>query len=692
MFAKNSISCIFSVLFVVAFMLTVTPLQADVRYTKPAASGTGDCLSWANVCMLQTALTGALSGDEIWVAAGTYKPTAETDRTATFQLIDGVAVFGGFAGTETARTQRDPALNVTILSGEIGAAGNSDNSHHVVTGATGATLDGFTITAGNANIDTSVCPLGCGGGMLNNSSSPTLANVTFTGNSAVFFGGGMFNWNSSSPALTNVTFTGNSVTSAYGGGMANWISSSPTLTNVTFTGNSAGYEGGGMHNKNSSSPTLTNVTFTGNSAGYGGAMANFDNSNPAIRNTILWGNTAHHGAEIYTSGSFPVVSYSVMPDDLGIGTNIITDDPLLGTLGNYGGSTQTIPLLAGSSAINTGDDAVCPATDQRGVSRPQGAHCDIGAFELDDFTPPTVNTFTVTTLSKSLNIPIIAFTASDAVGVTGYLITTAAMAPESGATDWTGTAPTTYTVASDGSYTLYPWAKDAVGNVSAVFASPPAVVVDTTAPTVNTFTVTTPSNSLNLPIIAFAASDAVGVTGYLITTAAMAPESGSTGWTGTAPTTYTVASDGFYTLYPWAKDAVGNVSAVFASPPAVVVDTTKPTVTSIIRASASPTNLASLDFTVTFSESVTGEATGDFALTKTGTISGESVTGVSGGPTIYTVTVNRGSGNGTLRLDIPSSATITDQAGNPLAGLPYTGGETYTVEKIYWIYLPLIVR
>jgi len=209
-------------------------------------------------------------------------------------------------------------------------------------------------------------------------------------------------------------------------------------------------------------------------------MANFDNSNPAIRNTILWGNTAPHGAEIYISGSFPVVSYSVMPDDLGIGTNIITDDPLLGTLGNYGGSTQTIPLLAGSSAINTGDDAVCPATDQRGVSRPQGTHCDIGAFELDDFTPPTVNTFTVTTLSKSLNIPIIAFTASDAVGVTGYLITTSATPPAAGAGGWTGTAPTIHTVASDGSYTLYPWAKDAVGNVSVVFASPGAVLVDTT--------------------------------------------------------------------------------------------------------------------------------------------------------------------------------------------------------------------
>jgi len=85
-------------------------------------------------------------------------------------------------------------------------------------------------------------------------------------------------------------------------------------------------------------------------------------------------------------------------------------------------------------------------------------------------------------------------------------------------------------------------------------------------------------------------------------------------------------------------------------------------------------------------------AIADFALTKTGPISGESVTGVSDGPTIYTVTVNRDSGNGTLRLDVPTSATITDQAGNLLAGLPYTSGESYTVEKFNWIYLPQIIH
>ena len=95
-------------------------------------------------------------------------------------------------------------------------------------------------------------------------------------------------------------------------------------------------------------------------------------------------------------------------------------------------------------------------------------------------------------------------------------------------------------------------------------------------------------------------------------------------------------------------------------------------------------------FTVTFSEDVTGVDVADFSLTTTGGISGASVTGVSGSGAVYTVTVSTGTGSGTLRLDIPVSAAITDGAGNPLSGLPYTSGEAYTI--VYQIFLPLVSR
>ena len=100
-----------------------------IHYVKPLATGTEDCSSWANACGLQTAFGAAVSGDEIWVQAGTYKPTAGTDRAETFALKSGVAIYGGFLGTETGREQRDWAANVTTLSGDIGTVGDSaDNS------------------------------------------------------------------------------------------------------------------------------------------------------------------------------------------------------------------------------------------------------------------------------------------------------------------------------------------------------------------------------------------------------------------------------------------------------------------------------------------------------------------------------------------------------------------------------------
>jgi len=130
------------------FGLSSSPLQAaidPVLFAKPGGATDGFCTSWATACELSFALSSAVSSQEIWVAAGTYKPTAGSDRTATFQLKAGVALYGGFAGDEATRAERDWAAHVTTLSGDLGVANNTtDNSYHVVTGATGATLDGFT--------------------------------------------------------------------------------------------------------------------------------------------------------------------------------------------------------------------------------------------------------------------------------------------------------------------------------------------------------------------------------------------------------------------------------------------------------------------------------------------------------------------------------------------------------------------
>jgi len=445
-------------------------------YVKAGASGAATGVSWTDAFTnVQDALLIAGDGTEIWVAAGVYYPDeggsqTDNDRSATFTLKAGVAMYGGFAGTETALSERDPATHVTVLSGDIGQDDITDaqgvvtdtanitgtNAYHVVSGGgvTGtARLDGFTITAGQAN---GSYPANAGGGMYNSGSSPTLTNLTFSGNSAAL-GGGMYNASSSptltdvtfsansaargggmyndssSPTLTDVTFSGNSAPyGGYGGGMYN-SSSSPTLTNLTFSANSATY-GGGMFNGSSSS-TLTNVTFSGNSATYGGGMYNIVGSSPALTNTLI-ANSASGGDCV---GSIAGGSTNNLIEDSGANAcgltggsgNIVGQAPKLGPLADNGGSTLTHALLPGSPAVDAGTNTGCPATDQRGVSRPQGAACDIGAYEfvyqiaisdtsVSEGDSGTVNAVFAVTLNLTATAPVtVTYATADGTATAG---------------------------------------------------------------------------------------------------------------------------------------------------------------------------------------------------------------------------------------------------------------------------------
>ena len=245
--------------------------------TIEVLSGTIDGTPWT--CSIQDGIDAALPGDTVNVAAGEY--------WELISLRDGVDVLGAGA-------------DVTTIHGT--------GSGSVVTAdgvGSGTTLDGFTITNGNAEV---------GGGMYNNDSSPVVTNCTFYNNSAVY-GGGMSN-ESSSPTVSDCDFLNNSAIEGNGGGMSN-ESSSPTVSNCTFSSNSAPYgggmfngsssptvsdcdflnnsattgNGGGMYNLNPSSPTLTNCTFSGNSAPYGGGMHNEDSS-PTLTNCTFSGNSA----------------------------------------------------------------------------------------------------------------------------------------------------------------------------------------------------------------------------------------------------------------------------------------------------------------------------------------------------------------------------------------------------------------
>ncbi len=276
-----------------------------ILYVKSSSTGNGS--AWNNAYgSLQSAITAAQAGDEIWVAAGTYKPTTGTDRTASFTLKNNVAIYGGFAGTETARNQRNIATNATILSGEIGVAGIADNSYHVVTATgsftsplkNGAILDGFTITKGNANgsNDDSI-----GGGIFLDNADPTLRNLTVTGNNASN-GGGMYN-EGSNPILTNVLFEFN--TASNGAAIYNTLSS-PTITNGTFRLNVATTDGGALYNINSSYPTFNEVTFSDNSANNSGGAVFNTGSSSIFNDVIFTSNSANSGGAIYSDDQLTI--------------------------------------------------------------------------------------------------------------------------------------------------------------------------------------------------------------------------------------------------------------------------------------------------------------------------------------------------------------------------------------------------
>jgi parallel beta-helix repeat protein len=388
------------------FIAAVPFAEAAVIFVNGAATGANNGSSWADAYVsLQSGLSAAGSSDEIWVAAATYKPTATADRTISFALKNGVGVYGGFNGTETQRSQRNPAVNVTILSGDIGTPGTAtDNSYHVVTAdgtvASTGVLDGFTITAGQA--DAASAPNERGGGMWDNGGAPTLGNLIFSTNFANFEGGGM-RVTSGAPTLTHCTFVANVVAfGGAGGGFKSGGRSIVTATDCSFLSNqisgasvgSGGVEsGGGMTLVNcviaqnapdgldliADGNTLENCTIAGNAA-YGVAL--ITSSSNSMTNTIVWGNSV---AGVFNDGlSVVSVSYCDTQDAL-TGTGNIFADPV------FRGFPADLRLGTPSPAVDAGNNGAVPVgvtTDLSGLPRffDDPAVPDTGAG-----TPPIVD-------------------------------------------------------------------------------------------------------------------------------------------------------------------------------------------------------------------------------------------------------------------------------------------------------------
>jgi predicted outer membrane repeat protein len=320
---------------------------------------------------------------------------------------------GGIFGPGTASLTDSTVLrNTATLDGGGITITMALMNNSTVSGNTAITGDGAidATTAILANCTVSSNTAVDGGGI--SAGTATLANSTVSGNTAINgFGGGI---SAGTVTLTNCTVSGNTAKDAGGGITADTV----TLTNSTISGNSSvSGSGGGIE---AITLTLLNVTVTDNSAHFGGGVLLQNGGTSSIRNTIIAQNqVALDGVNPDVAGAFTSGGHNLIGDGTGaggfangtkadqVGTAANPIDPRLGPLANNGGPTQTHALLAGSSAIDRGDNTNVPASDQRGGGflRSVGSATDIGAFEVQPPSPsPTTTTPPTTTPSPVVEI------------------------------------------------------------------------------------------------------------------------------------------------------------------------------------------------------------------------------------------------------------------------------------------------
>lgn len=380
-----------------------------VCYVDDDATAPGNGADWETAfTFLQDALAWASNPangvTEIRVAGGAYAPDCSTafplgtgNRLASFHVINGVALRGGYAGLSAPPGQspddRDLQAYPTTLTGDLRAddvanfGNNSDNSYHVLTavgvGPT-AVLDGLVVTAGNADgsfpndlgagmradgsspkiVDCVFAgnaaggAVGSGGAIYNTGGAPTLVRCAMTGNTAPREGGAISNTPTGTPTLLECTFVGNTTAgrggairnagadifmnnctfdgnvAVEGGGLYNAGNSTPFVTNCTFVNNVADSRGGGVFNTAGASPTVVNCTFQGNLAGSeGGGMRNISNADPMVVNCRFIQNHAEHGGGISNWAGSPTLIACTFRDNTAA---------LGGALYNFSGSDAAV--------------------------------------------------------------------------------------------------------------------------------------------------------------------------------------------------------------------------------------------------------------------------------------------------------------------------------------------------------------
>ena len=357
--------------------LELSDTTGATTITGPAAGVTVDANNASRVFMIDTGVTAALSGLTItggnsndgggvyiYEGAGIYNAGTVSMDTCTISnnATQSYAEGGGIHNTGTL------TVNNSTISGNSSQGDGGGISNEGTLTVSNSTLSGNTASQGGALYD---------------NGTSTISNSTIFGNSAVNNGGGLQN-EQQTMTIDNCLISGNSAGRFGGAGVYNY-EGTVTITNSTISQNTTTSTGGGIYNQDTL--LLINSTITDNSATDGGGIFNWSGSTVSLTNTIVAGNTATTaGPDVngpYTSQGYNLIgqtdgSTGWVGSDL-TGTTASPLDAKLAPLGNYGGPTQTMPLLPGSPAIAAGTSTGAPTTDQRGLIR--GSIVDIGATQ-----------------------------------------------------------------------------------------------------------------------------------------------------------------------------------------------------------------------------------------------------------------------------------------------------------------------
>ena len=597
---------------------SVTPTGAANTYTVTVNNVTGDGTLRVDLNASATGITDA-AGNAI---AGGYLAGAAVTVDHIAPMVSSVAVVGASpnnAGTET--------FTVTF----------SEN----VTGVDVSDFALFTTGTAAGSI-ASVTPTGAG-----NAYTVTVNNVTGDGTLRV-------DLNGSGTGITDAA--GNAIAAGYVAGAAVTVDHiAPTVTSVAVVGASP----------NNAGTEAFTVTFSENVTGVD--VSDFALTTSGTAAGSIASVTPTGAANTYTVTVNNVTGDGTLRVDLNASATGITDAAGNAIAGGY---------LAGAAVTV---DHIAPMVSSVAV---------VGASPNNAGT----ETFTVTFSENVTGVDVSDF----ALFTTGTAAGSIASVTPTGAGN--AYTVTVNNVTGDGTLRLDLNASgtgitDAAGNaIAGGYMAGAVVTVEHTAPLVSAITEvgTSPNNAGTETFNVTFSQDVTGVDVSdftLHTTGSVAGSIASVSGSGSSylVTVYGVTGDGTLRLDLNASgsgivDAVGNpIGAGFMAGAVISIDHTPPSVTSITTVGASPNNAGSEQFTVTFSENVTGVATSDFVLANTGSVAG-TIASVTGSGSTYTVNVTGVTGDGTMRLDLNGNgAGITDTAGNGIAA-GYASGQTYTIE------------